>query len=143
MRDNTAIFIGRSKCIKVEVDQIKSAVRYLIDNFGVTDFISGGMGSFDRKCARAVCELKSDYPQIKNILIIPYPDFKVFNRECFDEIIFPEGFEKIPHKTAIIRRDFYMVEQARHAICYISHSWGGVSHTYEFAKARRLNIVSL
>lgn len=57
----TATFIGHSDCFGVSEIQIKEAIKELI-NKGVTDFMSGGQGGFDRISAKCVYELK------KNIL---------------------------------------------------------------------------
>ena len=61
-KENTAVFIGHSECYGVTSEQIKEAVVSLI-NKGVTEFLSGGQGGFDRLCGRCVYELKKEYPK--------------------------------------------------------------------------------
>ena len=65
---------------------------------GVTDFLSGGQGGFDRLCSRCVYELKKEYPHINNYIVIPYLSFNVYDKELFDSIIYPDGFEKYNFK---------------------------------------------
>lgn len=110
---------------------------------GATYFISGGQGGFDRKCAYAIYKMKRQYPNIKNVLVIPYLDFKVFSKEIFDEIIYPEGFEKYFYKAAILQRNQYMVKESQLAICYVEHKWGGAYTTYKFAQKCGLKIFNL
>ncbi len=61
----------------------------------------------------------------------------------FDEIIFPDGFEKFFFKAAIIERNRYMVDNAHVAICYIDHNYGGAYKTYEYAVKKNLKIINL
>ena len=92
-KENTAVFIGHNECYGVTSEQIKEAIVSLIDK-GVTEFLSGGQGGFDRLCGRCVYEVKKQYPNINNYLVIPYLSFNVYNQELFDSIIYPDGFEK-------------------------------------------------
>ena len=141
-REKTAIFIGHNDCYNVSSQDIEIAITALIDN-GVNVFISGGQGGFDRLCARCVYNFKKAYPQIKNYLIIPYLDFNVFDKDIFDEIIYPEGFEKYYYKAAIPARNKFMVDSAAYAICYVNHGWGGAAKTYERALKKKLHIINL
>ena len=70
-KEQTATFIGHKECYGVSSEQVREEIIKLIEN-GVTDFLSGGMGSFDWMCARIVFELKKTYPHIHNYLVIPY-----------------------------------------------------------------------
>lgn len=74
-KENTAVFIGHNECYGVTSEQIKEAIVSLIDK-GVTEFLSGGQGGFDRLCGRCVYELKKEYPHISNYLVIPYKQFR-------------------------------------------------------------------
>lgn len=138
-KENTAVFIGHNECYGVTSEQIKEAIVSLIDK-GVTDFLSGGQGGFDRLCGRCVYEVKKQYPNINNYLVIPYLSFNVYNSELFDSIIYPDDFETYHFKAAIPARNKFMVDNANYAICYVNHGWGGAAKTYERAKKKGLNI---
>ena len=125
--ETTATFIGHNELIKK----------------GVTDFLSGGQGGFDRLCGRCVYELKKEFPHINNYLVIPYLSFNVYDKELFDSIIYPDGFEKYNFKSAIPARNRYMVDNSGYAICFVTHSWGGAAKTYERAKKKKLKIINL
>ena len=140
--DNCAIFIGHNECYGVSAQQVEQAIIDLI-NKGVTVFIIGGQGGFDRICAGCVHRLKKQYPDIINCLVIPYLTFTVFDKNIFDDIIYPEGFEKYHFKAAIPARNRYMVDNAAFAICYVNHGWGGAAQTYERAIKKKLNIINL
>lgn len=138
----TATFIGHSECYGITKEQIKQSVLTLIDN-GVTDFLCGGQGKFDNMCARCVYELKKDFPNIKNHLIIPYLSFKINDKEIYDDILFPEGFEKYHFKKAIPMKNNFLVDNSEYAVCYITHDWGGATKTFQRAKKKNLKIINL
>ena len=55
--ETTATFIGHNECFGLSAEKLKNTIRELIEK-GVTDFLSGGQGGFDRLCGRCVYELK-------------------------------------------------------------------------------------
>lgn len=140
--DNTVVFIGHNECFGVTSEMVTAEIVKLIEK-GAVYFLSGGQGGFDRLCAGCVHRLKKDYPQIQNILVIPYLTFNVFDKKIFDEIVYPDGFEKYHFKSAIPARNKYMVSNSAYAICYVSHGWGGAAKTYEYAKRKQLQIINL
>lgn len=141
-KQETAVFIGHSECYGVSRSDVEKAIISLIEK-GVTDFLSGGQGGFDRMCAGCVKKLKQDYPQIRNILVIPYLTFSIFDKDYFDEIVYPDDFEKYHFKAAIPARNKYMVDNATYAICYVTHGWGGAAQTYQRAIKKNLTIINL
>lgn len=58
---------------------IKSAIKDIVLNFyhnyDVRDFYSGGAQGIDMLFTETILELKKDYPDIKDYLILPYEDF--------------------------------------------------------------------
>lgn len=142
MREKTATFIGHSECYDVDNSAVRSAIVTLIEK-GVSEFISGGMGGFDWICARTVYELKKEYPHIRNSLVIPYLTFTIRNKDLFDDVIYPDGFEKYHFKAAIPKRNRYLLDNSAYAICYVKHGWGGAAKTYEMAKKQKLEIIDV
>ena len=140
--ETTATFIGHNECFGLSAEKLKNTIRELIEK-GVTDFLSGGQGGFDRLCGRCVYELKKEFPHINNYLVIPYLSFNVYDKELFDSIIYPDGFEKYNFKSAIPARNRYMVDNSSYAICFVTHSWGGAAKTYKRAKKKKLQIINL
>ena len=139
---NVATFIGHIECYGVDKAEVKAEIIKLIEN-GVTEFYSGGMGSFDWMCAHIVYDLKKEYPHIQNYLVIPYLTFTILEKEYFDSIIYPEGFEKYHFKAAIPARNRYLVDNSGYALCYVTHSWGGAARTLEQARKKGLVIINL
>ena len=76
----TVVFIGHNECYGINKSDLRQIIVRYIEN-GAVEFLSGGQGGFDMECAIMVFELKKLYPQIKNILVIPYLNFNVFNKK--------------------------------------------------------------
>lgn len=142
MKERTATFIGHRECYGITSEKIYTEIEKLITS-GVTEFLNGGMGSFDWMCAHQVYELKKRYPEIRNYLIIPYLTFSIREQKYFDEIIYPDGFEKYHFKAAIPARNKYLIDNASYAICYVTHSWGGAAQTYQKALKKGLTVINL
>lgn len=143
-KDKTAVFIGHSNC-PLSVEDIIPFIEHEILN-GVDTFLNGGQGGFDINSAYAVHKLKSKYPNIKNILVIPYHNFRIYDKSIFDEIINPNTSNSASYtgfKTAIPKRNRYMVKSASTAICYVNHISGGAYKTYQLAQRKKLRIINI
>ncbi len=141
-RHTTATFIGHSDCFGLDEERVRAEIIKLI-NGGITDFLNGYMGGFDKLCARLVYELKIVYPHIHNYAVIPYLTHKIDRSEYFDEIIYPDGFEKYHFKAAIPKRNKYLVDNSGTAVCYVTHGWGGAAKTLEMAYKAGVRIINL
>ena len=140
--ETTATFIGHSDCIGISEEKVIMEIEGLILR-GVTEFLNGGQGGFDRLCAYCVWKLKKKYPHIKNNIVIPYLSFNIFDKEIFDCIIYPEGFEKLHFKSAIVAKNRYLIDNSGYALCYIRYPWGGAARTYERAAEKGLMLIKL
>lgn len=112
---------------------------------GITIFLNGGQGYFDKTCAVIVHRLKKNYPHIKNILVIPYRDFSIFNDSLFDEIIYPfesHTFSYYTYKSGSPKRNRWSVDHSSVAICFVYRS-GGAEKTMKYAKKQNLRIIDL
>ena len=141
-KKSTAVFIGHSDCYGVTVDAVTPVIEEAIKS-GIDTFLNGGQGGFDRLCARAVFNLKQKYPQIKNYLVIPYQRFRIFDKELFDEIIYPFEEEResyYSYKSAIPKRNKWMIEHSSTAICYVTHPSSGAYKTFDLAIKSGLKI---
>jgi len=135
-------FIGHSECFDISLQRLQDAVENCVKS-GYSVFMSGGQGGFDRLSATAVYRVKQSFPHIKNILVIPYLSFRIFDENIFDEIVYPNDFEKYHFKAAIPARNRYLIDNADLAITYVRHTWGGAATTYAYAKKQHLKMIEL
>lgn len=143
MREKTATFIGHSECPDADAARLYAAIVSLVVERGVTEFLCGGMGQFDWLCAETVYKIKKNYPFVRNTLVIPYLNFNIHKKEIFDDILYPEGFEKYYFKSAIPKRNRYLTDNSAYAVCYIRYGWGRAAKTYERAKKLKLEIINV
>ena len=143
-KERTAVFIGHSNC-PLSAKAVIPYIEQVILN-GVDTFLNGGQGSFDCVCARAVHQLKAKYPKIKIVLVIPYHNFRIPDETLFDYIINSNTSNSesyMGYKTAIPKRNRYMVENSSAAICYVNHISGGAYKTYQLAEKKKLRIINI
>lgn len=140
--NKTVIFIGHSETYDISLQLLQKTVENCVKN-GYSVFMSGGQGDFDRLSAIAVYNVKQSFPHIQNILVIPYLSFKIFNKNIFDEILYPNDFEKHHFKGAIPARNRFLVDNADLAITYVRYTWGGAATTYAYAKKKQLKTIEL
>ncbi len=108
---------------------------------GAEEFLLGGYGSFDIISAHVVKELKTKYPHIKSILVIPYLN-REYETSLYDFTEYPP-IEKTPLKFAISKRNEYMVNKADVVISYVVFSWSGAATTLEYAQRKKKKIISV
>ncbi len=138
----TITFCGHSKLIEqntIRAHLIRE-LRILLDQ-GNHKFYIGGYGDFDLLAAKVLHELKSEYPELESILILPYLDRPV-DTSLYDNTIYPP-LENVPKRYAISRRNKWMVEQADMVIACVDYDWGGASKTLEYAVKKGLRIINL
>ena len=116
---------------------------------GVSEFWVGGYGAFDQMAERAVREAKIKMPQITLSLILAYLPVGEQKSELqkYDNMIYPEGLERVPRRYAIDRRNNWIVHNADFLLAYVTHSWGGAATTLSKAQSRerdgKLTIINL
>lgn len=72
MGGKSCFFIGHREASEEIYPALYAAVEQHILEYGVTEFIVGHYGGFDRLAASAVKEAKRFYPEVKLILLLPY-----------------------------------------------------------------------
>lgn len=129
-------------------EKLENALIYAIENLGITDFYVGDYGKFDLFSALCLRKLKAKYPHIRLILVLAYLDKKynevdkVFNKNTFDEIIYP-SLERVNKKYAIAVRNKLMVDASNYLIFYVNCSYGGAYKTYKYAIRKKKKYINI
>lgn len=135
----TCCFIGHSRVRENIFQALTAAVERHITEYGVTDFLVGNYGQFDRMAAATVKEAKARHPGIRLYLMLPYrPELgrSLPDMEGYDNAVYPMEMEGVPLKLAIPRLNRLMVEDSNYAIAYVIQTWGGAATALEYAKVR-------
>ena len=69
---STCFFIGHRETSDSIFPALVQAVERHVTEYGVTEFIVGHYGNFDRLAARAVLKAKEHHPQVTLFLLLPY-----------------------------------------------------------------------
>ena len=120
MDKRRCFFIGHRDAPSDLYPSILSAVEEHIVQHGVTEFLVGQYGAFDRMAAKAVIQLKEKYPDVKLTLLLPYHpgERKIELPDGFDGSLYPEGQETVPKRLAIVRANQYAVNHSGYLIAY-------------------------
>ena len=137
-------FCGHSELSPEELLLAKNRLHIEIERLveqGATEFLLGGYGNFDLLAAMTVKKLKSKYPYMKSILVIPYID-KVYDKDLYDCSEYPP-IELVPKPYAILKRNEYMVKESDAVIAFVKYSWGGAAKTLTYAQRKKKHIINI
>ena len=68
----SCFFIGHREAPESLVPFLAEAIERHISEMGVTEFVVGAYGAFDRMAARQLAEMKKRYSEINIMLLTPY-----------------------------------------------------------------------
>ena len=142
----SCFFIGHREVSSQMLPALTEAIEQHIVEYGVTEFIVGNYGGFDRMAAKAVIAAKELHPGITLSMLIPYhpAERPIETPQGFDNTFYPPGMEKVPRKLAIVRSNQYMVDHVDHLIAYAWHPASNARELVEYAKKRELrNLISV
>ncbi len=106
---------------------------------GADRFYLGGYGDFDRMAAEAVRAKKDERPGIEMALVTAYLGRQA-DRESYDYMIYPT-LRDVTQRSAIPKRNEWMVDSADVVVAYVTHEWGGAAKTLEYARRRGKRVI--
>ena len=132
----SCFFIGHREASSEILPTLREVIEQHIVEYGVTEFIVGHYGGFDRMAARAVIAAKEQHPEIALSMLISYH----LSERCvelpsgFDNTFYPPGMEKVPRRVAIVRANRYMVDHVDYLIAYVWHPASNARNLLEYAQ---------
>ena len=149
MTGATCFFIGHRETGDELIPALTAAVERHITEYGVTSFMVGRYGNFDKLAARAVIDAKKRHPEVTLTLLLPYHPFDrpTPTPKGFDGTFYPPGMETVPKRVAIVRVNRYMVEHSTHLIAYAWHPASNaralVEHAQIWGRKRKIHVENL
>ena len=130
-------FLGHRDAPESIYPALLSAVRQHAEERGITEFLVGQYGAFDRMAARAAAEVKKSCPHLTLTLLLPYhpAERKFILPEGFDGTLYPPDMEKTPRRLSIPRANRYAVGLADSVIAYARRP-GNARELMEYARSR-------
>lgn len=113
-----------------------------ITEMGVTEFLVGNHGAFDRLAAAALGEAKQRHPEVAMTLLLAYLPAKgqIELPVGFDGSVYPPNIESTPRRYAIVKVNQYAVSICQHMIAY---AWQPGSNTLRMAESAQRKGVSV
>ncbi|MBQ2383281.1 MAG: hypothetical protein II290_04510 [Oscillospiraceae bacterium] len=142
---DSCFFIGHREASSEILPALMEAVEQHITGYGVTEFIVGNYGAFDRMAAKVVIAAKERYPQITLTMLIPYhpAERPIELPQGFDGSFYPPGMEKVPRRVAIVRADRYMIDHVDHLIAYAWHPASNARELVRYAMGRKVSVTNI
>ena len=138
----SCFFIGHRDTSEALYPLIVSEVEKHIIVYGVTEFIVGQYGQFDRMAARAVRGMKTQHQGVQLILLLAYLKNEALP-DGFDASVYPDGLEFVPKRFAILRANRAMIDRCDCLIACVSRRYGGAWQCLTYAQQRGKMIVNL
>lgn len=128
--------------------ELKSALINLIENDGVTVFMTGGNGQLDSKFMSIVRELKTTFKQIKLVLVKPYfsgelNTNKDYYEIMYDDVIIPDELAGCHYKSAITKRNRWMIDKCDFVIDCTYRDFGGAVDAIKYAKRTNKTVIEI
>ena len=134
----SCFFIGHREASTDILPALSAVIEQHIVEYGVTEFIVGHYGGFDRLTARALIAAKIHHPEITLSMLIPYhpSERPIELPPGFDSTFYPPGMEKLPRRLAIVRANQYVVDHVDYLIAYVWHPASNARELVEYANRR-------
>lgn len=147
MKERTVCFTGHRKIPPEQKDvvarRLKNEITKLIEN-GYRYFGAGGALGFDTLAAQTILELKTVYPDVKLILVLPCLSqtrgWSACDVEVYEDI--KSKADKVVYTSqeytrgCMHKRNRHLVDNSSVCICYLTESTGGTAYTVNYAREK-------
>lgn len=145
-------FSEQSEKICFIKNQLKIQIQAAIDD-GYTYFYSGVARGVDIFASEIVLSLRSKYPFIKHVAVVPYRtqaarwsrDWQLRYDNILDESELCIFLNETYHRGCLLERNRYLINNTQRVIAVYNGESGGTKYTLEFAKKqnKQLCVIAL
>lgn len=151
MREKTVCFTGHRI---IPSEKRASLFAHLTDvitsllEAGYRYFGAGGALGFDTLAAQAVLQLRTEYPQIRLILVLPCKEqtrgWLAADVDTYIEIL--HQADKVVYtaehyyRGCMFKRNRHLVDNSSVCICYLTSDHGGTAYTVRYAQSQQLRL---
>ena len=151
LKNKTVCFTGHRKIPPKRMTslarRLRTVIVELIDK-GYLYFGAGGALGFDTLAAQTVLDLKTDYPQIKLILVLPCLSqadaWSSEDKDTYEHI--KANADKVVYtsreytKGCMHKRNRHLVDNSSVCVSYLTEQTGGTAYTVNYAKEKGLRV---
>ncbi len=110
------------------------------------EFYVGKNGDFDTMAASAVKRYQNRTGKENSALILVIP-YEVANMDCYekfyDEIIFPDELYGVHFKSAITKRNEWLVDHSDMLVAYVERKKGGAAVCLQYAEKKAIKAINI
>ena len=106
---------------------LRQVIIDLIEHHGVTQFYVGNQGNFDTMARSLLTELEQNYPIRYDVVLAYLPKENDLSLDG-PHTILPDGFETVPPRFAIDRRNRWMLDRSDIVVTYVRYSGGAAKY---------------
>ncbi len=138
MAGRSCFFLGHREADEALYPALLAQVRRHAVDCGVTEFVVGRNGGFDRLAARAVAQVKRERDGLTALLLTAYhpAERPVTLPEGFDAVYWPPELAAVPRRYAIARADRLVLGQVDHLIAWVTHPGSSAAGLLAYARRR-------
>lgn len=150
----TVCFTGHRKIPPSEIELVSQKLEETIIKLiemGYEFFGTGGALGFDTLAAQTILKLKSKYPQVRLILVLPCEtQADLWNKD--DKEIYYEIKSKADKSVCIsnsftneclFKRNRHLVDNSNLCVCYYKHNKGGTAYTVNYAISKQKLVINI
>lgn len=131
----TCFFIGHRDAPSSIEDKLEKTIHYLRSVCGVSQFVAGHHGNFDRMALSAIENEKHLDPGIYAYVLLEYYCEKpsAFLPACFNGYYLPYGVEGAPKRFAIEKANKIMASECHYLVAYANRDGGNAAKLLRYA----------
>ena len=153
-REETCCFTGHRKIPEEEREQLARRLEATVEELiraGVRYFGAGGALGFDTLAAQTILKLRTQYSQVKLILVLPcetqtrgWPEEDV---RIYEEI--KKAADKVRYTSVeytrgcMHKRNRHLVDHSGGCVAYLTESRGGTAYTVDYARKNGVPVINL
>lgn len=153
--NNKVAFTGHRSLPFSTINILRQKITECVENLyrsGVTEYMSGMALGFDLLCAEVVLSLKSRFPEIRLICVLPYrAQTEMWNamQKARHKIILDNADEIIIlseeyYNGCFLRRNDYMLKKCSTLVAYYDGKLqGGTYYTFKRARDNKIKLINL
>lgn len=128
--------------------QLDEILEELIIKYQKVTFMTGGIGATDNKFISAVVKIRKKYPTVKLLLIMPYLtteliQSKEYYENLYDDILIPDELIGVYYKSAIGKRNRWIVDNCDVIIDCTYRDFGGAYKAVKYAEQKEKSIIKI
>lgn len=141
-------FLGHREVhdFKAVEEKLTKIISQLIQTKEFVEFQIGRNGEFDIVAASCIKRVQKSIGNQNSAmtLVLPYPvaDMEYYEK-FYDQIFIPEEAERAHYKSAILKRNEWLVKNSELIIAYVHRDTGGAAKALKFAEMTRVKIIRI